>query len=116
MTLRGWVRRCLEGSTNANIVNERLYGRRWSLYFDGRLLTDISTEDLRRMQAKIRSKMRIDRKTKQSRRQWSDSTINRHFSFLRHIYALAVQDGKAPRNPGHRRYLLCRTTPDTLLQ
>jgi len=43
--------------------------------------------------------MKIDKRTKRPRRQWADATINRHFSFLRRIFSLAVKDGKLLRNP-----------------
>ena len=99
ITLRAWIARCLEGSTNKSLGNEKRYGRRWSLLLGKRLLADISTEDLRRMQARMRAKLKTDKKTKQPRRQWADATINRHFAFLRRVFSLAVKDGKLLRNP-----------------
>jgi integrase len=98
ITLRAWICRCLEGSVNRGIENERRYGRRWSLYLRKRLLTEVTTEDLRRIQAKLRVKLKPQKKGQALRRQWSDATINRHFSFLRHVLMLAVKDGKLPRN------------------
>jgi len=47
----------------------------------------------------LRSKMKVNRKTKQPQRQWKDSTINRHYAFLRHILMLAMKDGKLTQNP-----------------
>jgi integrase len=88
ITLRAWASRYLEGSSNRGIVNERRYGRRWSLLLGNRLISQITTEDLRRIQAKMKA-----------RRQWSDGTINRHFAFLRHVLMVAVKDGKLARNP-----------------
>jgi hypothetical protein len=44
ITLRAWIRRCYEGSTNKNKVGEKVYAKRWSLLLGGRLLSDISTE------------------------------------------------------------------------
>jgi hypothetical protein len=99
ITVRAWIARCNEGSTNKGKGNELRYGRRWSLYFGGRLLTDISTEDLRRIQARMRAKMKATNKSKQPQRQWADATINRHFAFLRRVLSLAVKDGKLNRNP-----------------
>jgi integrase len=61
-----------------------------------RLIADVTTEDLRRLQAKF--KARVHPKQKE-RRQWTNATINRHFAFLRHIFMLAVTDGKLQRNP-----------------
>ena len=97
MTLRAWILRCLEGSTNRGIENERRYGRRWSLLLGQRLLTQITVDDLRRIQVKMRAKMKKGRKGVQ--RLWADATINRHFAFLRHVLMVAVKDGKLTRNP-----------------
>ena len=100
ITLRAWITRCLEGSTNRGIENERRYSRRWSLLLGNRLLDQISAEDLRLIQAKMkarRSKVQARRKGKA--RAWSNGTINRHFAFLRHVLMLAMKDGKLTRNP-----------------
>ncbi len=88
ITLRAWISRYLEGSTNRNVSNERRYGRFWSLLFGKRLLTDLSTDDLRRTQARLKAKGR-----------WSPATINRYYALLRHALTLAVKDGKIDRNP-----------------
>ncbi len=96
ITLRTWIGRYLEGCTNRGIGNERRYGRRWSLLLGNRLLTQITTEDLRRVQSKFKAKRHHRDKDRQ---QWGDATINRHFAFLRHVLALAVKDGKLERNP-----------------
>ena len=96
ITVRAWIKRYLEGCTNRGIENERRYGRRWSLLLGKRLLSQITTEDLRRIQAKFRAKRRPRHRDRQ---QWSDATINRHFAFLRHVFMLAMKDGKLVRNP-----------------
>src|SRR5262249_23229356 len=69
ITLRAWIQRYVESSTNRNLDldNEQRYGRRWQFYLGKRLLHDVTTEDLRRLQAKMKAKGR-----------WSDATINRH--------------------------------------
>jgi len=96
ITLRAWISRCLEGSTNRGIENERRYGRRWSLLLGSRLLTQITVDDLRRIQAKMRAKLKAD---ELAQRQWSDATINRHFGYLRRVLNLAIKDGHLARNP-----------------
>jgi len=58
ITLRAWILRCLEGSTNRGVENERRYGRRWSLLLGTRLLAHISVDDLRRIQVKMHAKMK----------------------------------------------------------
>ncbi len=103
ITLRAWILRCLDGSTNRGIENERRYGRRWSLLLGKRMLAGISREDLRQVQAKMRMKLKPRPKNApmdfQPKRLWSDATINRHFAFLRHVLMLAVKDGKLTQNP-----------------
>jgi len=88
ITLRAWIQRYVESSTTRNLDNEQRYGRRWQFYLGKRLLHDVTTEDLRRLQAKMKAKGK-----------WSDATINRHFSFLRRVLMVAIKDGKLTRNP-----------------
>jgi len=96
LTLREWLRRCLEGCSNRGIANERLYNRRLSLGPLGKkLLTDITGEDVKRLQVAMRAKLR-PRPPKAPHnvlpvRMWGDSTINRHFSYLRHVLRLALK-------------------------
>jgi integrase len=88
LTLRVAIAKHLEGSTNRNIVAEKIYGRYWTSLWGKRLITDIATEDCRHIQAQLKSKG-----------QWKPATINRYFAFLRHVLMIAVQDGKLTRNP-----------------
>ena len=99
LTLRTWIKRCLDGSTNRNKIGEKVYAKRWSLLLGGRLLSDISTEDLRRLRASMRTKTKLNKKTNQTQRRWRDSTINRLYAYLRRCFSLAVKDGKMARNP-----------------
>lgn len=96
ITVAAWLRRVVDGSTNIGKGNETRYARRWSKWFGKRLLTDLSTDDLRHHQATMRSKMKPGTKMA---RQWRDSTINRHFAFLRRAFTLAIKDNKLARNP-----------------
>jgi integrase len=99
ITLAAWLARCVEGSTNISIGNERRYARRWTKWFGARLLTAITTEDLRHHQAKMRGKMKPNTPSKPARRHWADATINRHFALLRRAFTLAIKDNKLSRNP-----------------
>ena len=99
VTLRQWIRDYLEHCTNRGRHNEVRYGKFWSLYMGQRLLAQITSEDFRKSQSRMRGKMTVHNKTKQPQRAWSDSTINRYHSFIRHLFSLAVQDGKISRNP-----------------
>jgi len=103
LTLRAWLARCLEGSANRNRVNETLYNRRWSLLIGRRLLAEISTDTLRQIQRKMQLKLRPRPvhapKDVHPKRVWSDATVNRHFAYLKHVFALALKDGHIQRNP-----------------
>jgi len=88
LTLRTAIARHLEGSTNRNLLGEKTYGRFWTLLWGKRLVTDISTEDCRSIQAKL---------SRQGN--WKPATINRYVAFLRHVLMMAVTDGKLTRNP-----------------
>ncbi|MGH2360420.1 MAG: tyrosine-type recombinase/integrase [bacterium] len=99
ISLRAWIARCLEGSTNRGVVNERRYGRRWSLYLGARSLTDLTTEDIRLVQARMRAKLKPQKKEQPLRRLWSDATVNRHVAFIGHVLRLAITDGKLARHP-----------------
>ncbi len=103
ITLRAWLKRCLDGSTNRNRINEVRYNRRWSLWFGLRTLSEITTDELRQHQRRLQLKMRPRPaqapKTWRPTRHWSDATINRHFAYLKHVYNLALKDGNVTRNP-----------------
>ena len=53
LTLRTAIARHLDGSTNRNLFAEKIYGRYWTSLWGKRLMTDISTEDCRHMQAQL---------------------------------------------------------------
>src|SRR5262249_23943949 len=94
LTLRAWLARCLEGSTNRGIQNEQLYSRRLSLGPLGKkLLTAITLEDVKRLQVAMRAKLKPQspRENVPSVRMWSDATVSRHLSYLRHVIALAME-------------------------
>ncbi len=88
LTLRTAIARHLAGSTNRNLVAEKIYGRFWTTLWGTRLLTDITTEDCRNHQARLKAQG-----------MWKPATINRHFAFLRHVLMIALRDGKLTRNP-----------------
>jgi hypothetical protein len=56
ITLRTWIAQCIESSTNRTRASEEVYGRRCCLLLGGRLLPDLSAEDLRRLQARMRAR------------------------------------------------------------
>ena len=83
ITLRAWIQRVIEGSTNRDKVHERQRAQYWSEIFGSRLLSEITTEDLRLHQVKMKNSG-----------QWSPATINRYFAALRRILTLAVNGCK----------------------
>ena len=64
------------------------YGRFWSMLLGRRLLTDLTADDLRHIQAQLLAK---GNRTPQ--------TINRYFAGLRRILNLAIAEGKLITNP-----------------
>ncbi|HBP90858.1 MAG TPA: hypothetical protein DD706_24590, partial [Nitrospiraceae bacterium] len=102
VTLRTWIDRYLEGSNNRSIQNERHYGRFWKLLLGKRLLSQVTTDDCRRIQAKLnarRSKVKLRGKETRKTGRLSPATINRRFAFLRHVLMVAMKDELISRNP-----------------
>ncbi len=88
ITLKAWIDRYLDGITSKGLRNMHHYGRFWSRLLGRRLITDISPNDLRRIQAKMLEK---GNRTPQ--------TINRYFAGLRCILNLAIAEGYLGNNP-----------------
>ena len=86
ITLSAWILRCLDGSANRGTVNERRYARRWRLLLGKRLLSAITLEELRRIQAVMKARRsKLQARNGQEPRAWAPGTINRHFGYLRHV-------------------------------
>ena len=88
LTLKTWIERCLEGTTNRDQQHERQRALYWVDIFGYQLLAEISSEDIRRHQAKM-----------VATGGWKPATINRYLSALRRMLTLAVNDGKLLRHP-----------------
>ena len=88
VTLRAWLKQCLEGITSPGLRNMHHYGKFWSKLLGQRLLTEISGDELRHIQGRMVAK--------KSR---SPHTINRYFSALRRFLNLAIAEGLLPTNP-----------------
>jgi integrase len=100
ITLSAWILRCLEGSANRGTVNERRYARRWRLLLGKRLLSAITVEELRRIQAIMKARRsKLQARYGKEPRAWAPGTINRHFGYLRHVLNLAIKDRLLDRNP-----------------
>jgi integrase len=88
ITLKKWIERYLEGSTNRDKGHEAQRAHYWSGVFGDRFLSEISNEDIRQHQAKMLASG-----------EWRPSTVNRYLSSLRRLLTLALQDGKILRHP-----------------
>jgi integrase len=88
ITLKTWIDRCLAGTTNRDKQHEEQRSKYWASILGDRLLSEISSEDIRHHQAKMVASG-----------EWKPSTINRYLSALRRMLTLAVNDGKLLRHP-----------------
>jgi integrase len=88
MTLRVVIDRYLTGSTNRSLSTEKIFGEFWKGLWGNRIIEDITADDCRHTQAKLKIKG-----------EWKPATINRYFAFLRHVLMLAMKDGKLTNNP-----------------
>ena len=88
ITLRTWITRYLEGITSHGLRNMHHYGRFWSKFLGRRLLTELTADELRHIQARMKAK-----------RNRSTQTINRYFAALRRVLNLAIAEGYLATNP-----------------
>jgi len=88
VTLRAWITRYQEGVTSKGLRNMKHYGKFWSRLRGRRLLTEITADDLRHVQARMLAK-----------RNRTPQTINRYFAGLRRVLNLAIAEGILPTNP-----------------
>jgi len=88
LTLRTWITRYTDAITSSGLRNMRHYGRFWSKLLGKKLLTDLSPNELRHVQAKMLAKGNR-----------SAVTINRYFAALRHLLNLAIAEGYLAANP-----------------
>ncbi len=88
ITLRAWLKQCLEGITSPGLRNMRHYGKFWSKLLGQHLLTKISADDLRHIQSRMAAKATR-----------SPHTINRYFAALRRFLNLAIAEGFLLTNP-----------------
>ncbi len=88
LTLRAWITRYLEGVTSRGLRNMHQYGRFWKKLLGRKLLAEISADELRHIQAKMKAKANR-----------GPHTINRYFAALRHILNLAIAESYLVTNP-----------------
>jgi len=88
LTVRMAITRHLAGSTNRSIQTERARGKFWTRLWGNRLISEITAEDCRHLQARLKDEG-----------EWKPATINRSFAFLRHVLMLAFRNGLISHNP-----------------
>jgi integrase len=88
--------------TKRSWKNDERYGSAWKERFGARPLDDITPADLDRVRTE-RLSATIKGKGK---RAVTPATVNREFSFLKHVFNVAIRDGKTEKNPVARLRML----------
>jgi integrase len=88
ITLKEWITEYLEFMTARSEREQKRYGRWWMKLWGRKRLEEITTGDLTRLQAKLFNKGKK-----------APGTVNRYFAFLKHLYYLALREGKVEKNP-----------------
>jgi integrase len=73
--------------------DDKRYGEVWKARFGSRTLEDVTSADLEKVKAERLEKVK-------------PSTVNRELAFLKHVYNVAIRDGKTERSPFTRLRLL----------
>jgi integrase len=87
LTVKEWVGRCLEGSSNRDKKKERQRAEYWSTLWGSRALLSLTAEDIRHHRAVMLASG-----------DYAPSTVNRYCSALRRLLTLAVQENKIDRH------------------
>src|SRR5262245_7434834 len=88
LTVKEWVARCLEGSSNRDKLHEKQRMDYWSTLWGSRALVSLTAEEIRHHRAVM-----------QASGDYSDATVNRYLSALRRLLTLACQEHKIDRHP-----------------
>jgi site-specific recombinase XerD len=88
ITLREWINQYLEALTARSEKGQKFYGWWWKIVWGKKRLDEITTGDLERLQARLLNKGKK-----------APGTINRYFAFLKHLYYIALREGKVEKNP-----------------
>jgi integrase len=75
------------------------YGAMWKERFGGRALEEITAGDVEKIRAERLQTTTRATETKERRRTVTAATVNREVAFLRHVFNVAIRDGKTERNP-----------------
>lgn len=76
------------------------YGRVWSERFTGRTLEEVTPAELEKMRAeRLKLPPPPTDENERPKKPTSPATVNREFAFLKHVFTIAVRDGKTDTNP-----------------
>ncbi len=88
--------------TKRSWKNDERYGNAWKARFGARPLDDVTPADLERVRTE-----RLSATVKgKGKRAVTPATVNREFSFLKHVFNVAIRDGKTEKNPVARLKML----------
>lgn len=90
---------CIEGRKQS-YKDDKRYGDVWSERFAGRTLDEITPVELEKVRSERLKAPPLPTDPKEKPKKGvSSATVNREFAFLKHVYNIAVRDGKTESNP-----------------
>ena len=103
------IRECLAGieGRKRSYKDDRRYGDVWSERFAGRTLEDVTPAELEKVRTeRLKTPPPPTDEKERPMKAISPATVNREFAFLKHVYNLAIRDGKTQSNPVTRLGML----------
>jgi integrase len=85
-------------ATKRSFRNDERYGKTWIQRLGSRNLEELPPADLERIRTERLAGRRNDTENKK-RCSVTPATVNREFAFLKHVFNVAIRDGKTERNP-----------------
>jgi integrase len=81
--------------------NDERYGKTWTERLGGRSLDEVTPADLEKIRIqRLAGQRRRDKEEEHKKpRPVTPATVNREFAFLKHLFNVAIRDGKTERNP-----------------
>jgi len=80
--------------------NDKRYGETWTKRLGGRSLEEVTPADLEKIRIeRLAGRLRRDGDKNKKSRPVTPATVNREYAFLKHVFNIAIRDGKTERNP-----------------